>query len=73
MSKKVTKPALEQDETKELSPMNAHALRVWEGQSVSLSLRERVQRIKAALIEQGFENELDALELPTKDEFKRYL
>ncbi len=62
-----------QAEIQELDPMNAYALRVWENQSVSLSLRERVQRIKSALIEQGFEDKLDTLELPTKEDFKRFL
>lgn len=73
MNKKVTKPAPAQEEIKELDPMNALALRIWNGQSVSLSLRERVQRIKAALIEHGHGDKLSELQLPTNEDIKRYL
>ena len=73
MNKKVTKQAPAQEEIKELSPINALALRIWNGQSVSLSLRERVQRIKAALIEHGHGDKLSELQLPTNEDIKRYL
>jgi hypothetical protein len=34
--------------------MNAYALRIWQGQSPDVSPHIRVDRIKAALIEQGY-------------------
>ena len=51
---------------------NDHAAKIWEGQSSSLSLIERVARIRAALKDKGF-NRFDALKLPTKEDFRRYL
>jgi hypothetical protein len=47
------------------SPMQAYAMRIWEGQSVSLSRGERVARVKAALIEQAFD--ITDLQLPASD------
>lgn len=52
--------------------MNDLALRIWNNQSVSLPLGERVRRIKRGLIEQGYEDNLSALVLPV-DGFERYL
>lgn len=50
--------------------MNAHALRVWQGQSPDLPLRDRVFRIVHALTEQGYS--LEGLKLPAKG-FEIYL
>lgn len=52
--------------------MSAIALRIWEGQSPDLPLRERVTRIKTGLARQGF-TKLSGLTLPTKEDYKRYL
>lgn len=53
------------------SEMNALALRIWEGQSVSLALIERVERIKKGLAGQGW-TDLSALVLPDPG-FRKYL
>ena len=50
--------------------MNAHARRIWDGQSPDLPLNERTRRIVAALKEQGYG--LDGLELPNPG-CKKYL
>lgn len=55
-----------------VAAMNAHALRIWEGQSISLSLKDRVERIKAGLVEQGHAERLSALVLPAEG-FEKYL
>ncbi len=47
-----------------LSAMNAYARRIWDGQSCSLPLRHRVERIVAALQDQGMGDELGELSLP---------
>jgi len=52
--------------------MNEYALRVWNGQSVSLPLNDRVYRVVAALKDQGLDNQLDKLTLPIEG-FERYL
>lgn len=52
--------------------MNDLAMRIWEGQSVSLPLGDRVRRIKAALIDREYGDELEALFLPVEN-FKAYL
>ena len=57
---------------KSVSQMNDLANRIWEGQSPSLPLNERVRRIKNSLIERGFTEELSQLILPGK-EYKRFL
>ena len=51
--------------------MNDLANRIWEGQSPSLPLNERVRRIKNSLKEKGF-TAIDQLVLPGK-EYKRFL
>lgn len=53
-----------------VAAMNAYALKVWEGQSVSLSLKERVERVVNAVVGQGFTTE--GLVLPAAG-FGRYL
>jgi hypothetical protein len=74
MSKKptATKTAVpEQAEMAELDPMNALAKRIWNNQSVSLSPRERVERIKRGLLDQGFDD-FSTLSLPIEG-FERFL
>lgn len=44
--------------------MNDLANRIWKGQSVSLPRHERERRIKAALVDKGYSDCLDKLELP---------
>jgi hypothetical protein len=44
------------------SPAQAYANRIWDGQSVSLSLHERLGRIAAALEAQGLS--MEGVELP---------
>ena len=51
--------------------MNDLANRIWEGQSPSLPLNERMRRIKNSLKEKGF-TAIDQLILPGK-EYKRFL
>lgn len=51
----------------ELSDMNALALRIWEGQSVSLPIVERVKRIKKALTDKGYD--VKGLKLPVEDKY----
>ena len=51
-------------EYSEVTIMNTHALKIWQGQSVSLPKHERVRRIKAALVKKGYTDILDKLELP---------
>lgn len=58
-------------EESEMTPMNALALRIWEGQSPDLPLNERVKRIVAALNAQGFD-EIESLELPVEG-FGKYI
>jgi hypothetical protein len=53
------------------SPEQALAMRIWNGQSVTLSTRERVERIKRGLAEQGY-TDLSVIELPAEN-FKRFL
>ena len=43
-------------------PMQAYAMRIWNGQSVSLPIAERVRRVEVALIEQGMDHA--GLQLP---------
>ncbi len=52
--------------------MNALALRIWEGQSVSLPVHVRVKRIAASLRDKGY-CDLSALTLPTNEDIKRWL
>lgn len=52
-------------------PAQALAMRIWKGQSATLSTRERVERIKRGLAEQGY-TDLSAIELPAEN-FKRFL
>ena len=54
-----------------VAQMNDLANRIWEGQSPSLPLNERVRRIKNSLKEKGF-TAIDQLVLPGK-EYKRFL
>ena len=58
-------------EESEMTPMNALALRIWDGQSPDLPLNERVKRIVAALNERGFD-EIESLELPVEG-FGKYI
>jgi len=43
-------------------PMQAYAMRVWNGQSSSLSHAQRTERVKAALLDQAFD--ITELQLP---------
>jgi len=47
--------------------MNALAMRIWDGQSISLPLTERVKRIKARLTEKGYDT--STLTLPADDKY----
>lgn len=47
--------------------MNDLAMRIWDGQSISLPLTERVKRIKARLTEKGYD--ITNLTLPTDDKY----
>lgn len=51
---------------------NVYAARVFSGQSPDLPLGERVARVKAALRNQGY-TDLDEIQLPTNQDYKRYL
>ncbi len=65
------KPKVKEEEVKDavaeamanIAKMNDMAARIWEGQSISLPIIERVGRIKAALKDKGF-TEFDHLVLP---------
>lgn len=46
--------ALAAHDARRIDLMNAHALRIWDGQSIDLPRAERIERIKAGLIEQGY-------------------
>lgn len=48
-------------------PMQAYAMRVWDGQSISLSHKERVRRVHAALADQGCAD-VTTIQLPVSDE-----
>jgi hypothetical protein len=56
-----------------ISKMNERALAIWNGQSPNLSMIERVGRIRAAIKDRGWIEHIESLELPTKENFKRYL
>lgn len=47
--------------------MNDLAMRIWEGQSISLPITERVKRIKASLTEKGYDT--STLTLPVDDKY----
>lgn len=68
-AKEATRRAAEQSA---VDTMNALALRIWDGQSSSLPLIDRVTRIKAGLIHHGYEPYLASLSLPA-DGFEKYL
>lgn len=51
---------------------NNHAKAIWSGQSSSLSLIDRVARIRAALKEKGF-TDFDNLVIPTSEDYRKYL
>ena len=51
---------------------NTRAAAIWEGQSSSLTVLERVGRIKLALKAKGFED-FSNITIPTKIEYKKYL
>jgi len=51
---------------------NERAAKIWEGQSVSLSLVERIGRIRMALKAKGF-RDFDNLVIPTDEEYQKYL
>ena len=73
--KKAQEPVQESVQIAEKAPdsvekMNVYALRIWEGQSISLPLVDRVNRVKNGLLKQGFN--LDGLSLPVKG-FEKYL
>ncbi len=55
----------------DISAMNDLALRVWDGQSVSLSLRERVERVVKAVVGQGYED-IASIKLPATG-FEKFL
>lgn len=75
MTKKTTKktpnptPPVMIDTT--VDDMNDLALRIWEGQSVSLPLKDRVERIVMRLKAKGYDD-MSQLTLP-KEGFKKYL
>ena len=58
-------------ETDSADEMNAYALRVWEGQSPDLHLKERTVRVVKALKGQGFDD-VKSLKLPVSG-YERYL
>jgi len=51
---------------------SAHAAKIWAGQSNTLSLLERVGRIRMALKDKGFDD-FDNLVLPTTEDYRKYL
>ncbi len=51
---------------------NERAAKIWEGQSESLSIIERVGRIRMALKDKGF-SRWDELVIPTDGDYKKYL
>lgn len=53
--------------------MNAYALRIWGGQSDSLTTTERVRRVVAGLELQGFTPILHMLKLPIDGKYSDYL
>ena len=55
-----------------IAKMNDHARRVWEGQSPSLSVLERVGRVRQAVIGQGYHDIIRFLELP-EPQYNKYL
>jgi len=60
------------DKFKTLEWANERAAKIWGGQSVSLTILERVGRIKLALKERGF-TRFDELVIPTTEDYKKYL
>ena len=60
------------DKFQTLEWANARAAAIWEGQSSSLTVLERVGRIKLALKAKGFED-FSNITIPTKIEYKKYL
>jgi hypothetical protein len=69
---KAKEAARREAEESAAATMNALALRIWDGQSISLPLVDRVTRIKAALIHHGYQDYLGSLSLPA-DGFEKYL
>lgn len=65
MSRKTPKPAPVAAPVSD-DPTQAYAMRVWDGQSISLPTAERVRRVEAALIEQGMDPA--GLQLPVSDQ-----
>jgi len=55
MTKKTTEAATDSDIQGEVDRMQDMAQRIWDGQSISLPLKTRAERIGKALTEQGFE------------------
>ena len=51
---------------------NERAAKIWEGQSTSLTIIERVGRIRQALKERGF-TRFDDLVIPTTEDYKKFL
>ena len=60
------------DKFQTLEWANARAAAIWEGQSSSLTVLERIGRIKLALKAKGFED-FSNITIPTKIEYKKYL
>ena len=74
-SKMIEKPIINTTEAADKPTIewaNTRAAAIWEGQSSSLSILERVGRIKLALKAKGFED-FSNITIPTKIEYKKYL
>ena len=69
---KMNQPEPEVNKFKTVEWANAHAAKMWEGQSEAVSTLERVGRIRLALKAKGFER-FDELVIPTNKDYKRYL
>lgn len=51
-------------DSERISAMNAYALRIWEGQSTDNLRQWRIERVKAGLTAQGWDDILEHLSLP---------
>ena len=57
-----------------IDAMNAYALRIWDGQSISLSLVDRVRRVVDGLIAQGYADIVSPhLALPIEEDWRKWL
>ena len=56
-----------------VAAMQDHAERIWEGQSIDLSVTERVRRVVAGLEAQGYGPFIHHLSLPVDGKLSEYL